>query len=270
MEYTITLNKQFNSYEVAFLGKPDQETRNNLKHLKYRWNPKKCIWYGFSTEDELVAALSGGTTEENKIKPIETGGSFSEGYSGHAWDGIYAHTDFRLQDINKYLKQLCRKNYGIDIRTKYQSYSGGESTYIYIMLDENSFISTEELLNKYNSQCGPNSIHEFVNIHAFSDMNAYTSDAWIDRFNKSSEEERIEIIKNWYETKFKCSGRKTMTNYYYTELEFLKPNYKEAYKAINNTLNSFKHSDNDGMTDYFDTNFYHFIYLVFPNNNTNE
>lgn len=60
--YEIRANEQYQSNEIYFNGKPDEDTRNALKGLGMRWNHKKLCWYGFKSADEINAAL-GGTVE---------------------------------------------------------------------------------------------------------------------------------------------------------------------------------------------------------------
>lgn len=69
MSYSITINHQFNSLEISFTEKPSEAIRNILKGFKFRWNPKKSIWYGFADQKELEEALSGNSEE---IKPEKT------------------------------------------------------------------------------------------------------------------------------------------------------------------------------------------------------
>ena len=59
MTYEITLNQQFNSYEIKFDGKPADAIREALKALKFRWNPKKGVWYGFGEAEEVKKACDG-------------------------------------------------------------------------------------------------------------------------------------------------------------------------------------------------------------------
>lgn len=41
MMYEIKPNDQFKSLEIYFTEKPEAATRDALKALKFRWNPKK-------------------------------------------------------------------------------------------------------------------------------------------------------------------------------------------------------------------------------------
>lgn len=59
MAYTIYKNNEFNSIEIKFDGKPDERTRNILKANKFRWHHLKGVWYGYSEEQLIRAALEG-------------------------------------------------------------------------------------------------------------------------------------------------------------------------------------------------------------------
>lgn len=59
MSYSIAINNQFNSLEVSFTEKPTEAIREALKSLKFRWNPKKSVWYGFTEKETLEKVLSG-------------------------------------------------------------------------------------------------------------------------------------------------------------------------------------------------------------------
>lgn len=63
MEYAINKNVNFNSLEITFAGKPDEQTRNALKANGYRWHGVRRIWYGYTDEQTIRAALDGVTIE---------------------------------------------------------------------------------------------------------------------------------------------------------------------------------------------------------------
>lgn len=69
--YTITTNNKFNSLEVSFTGKPDENTRTALKALGFRWNPKKSVWYGFAELEALENAITGATVEKSAVKNVK-------------------------------------------------------------------------------------------------------------------------------------------------------------------------------------------------------
>lgn len=72
MSYSITINHQFNSLEISFTEKPSEAIRNILKGFKFRWNPKKSIWYGFADQKELEEALNGNKEENKQEKKAKT------------------------------------------------------------------------------------------------------------------------------------------------------------------------------------------------------
>lgn len=67
--YTITKNAKFNSLEINFDEKPNEKIREALKALKFRWNGKKGVWYGFSERPELEKVLNGEQAAEPAAEP---------------------------------------------------------------------------------------------------------------------------------------------------------------------------------------------------------
>lgn len=62
MEYAINKNNDFNSLEITFADKPDEQTRDALKANGYRWHGVRRLWYGYTDEQTIRAALDGVTT----------------------------------------------------------------------------------------------------------------------------------------------------------------------------------------------------------------
>lgn len=71
MNYTINKNETYNSYEVTFEKKPSAEVRTGLKDLRMRWNPKKQVWYGFATYEEIKGAIETPKTEKKTKTKVE-------------------------------------------------------------------------------------------------------------------------------------------------------------------------------------------------------
>lgn len=68
MTYTIIKNAQFNSLEIKFDGKPSEAVRNALKALRFRWHSVKKVWYGYSDENTVKAAIDGEKAEPKSNK----------------------------------------------------------------------------------------------------------------------------------------------------------------------------------------------------------
>lgn len=82
--YTIRDNTDFNSLEISFTGIPDQQTRNKLKGLGFRWNPKKSVWYGYANRETLENELENINTENVAGKP----GELTEAQTGNITEKI--------------------------------------------------------------------------------------------------------------------------------------------------------------------------------------
>lgn len=67
--YEIRENTHFHSVEVVFDSKPGAEVREALKVLKFRWNGKRGLWYGFASVEETRAAIEGKTQAEEQKTP---------------------------------------------------------------------------------------------------------------------------------------------------------------------------------------------------------
>lgn len=63
MNYTISKNEHFNSFEIFFDEIPEKATRDNLKALGFRWHAVKKCWYGYKDEETIKAAI-----DRNEIK----------------------------------------------------------------------------------------------------------------------------------------------------------------------------------------------------------
>lgn len=67
MKYELKRNADYNSIEISFDAKPTAEIIQGLKALKYRWHSAKKVWYGYTTENEVLAVLEGKQTQSKAI-----------------------------------------------------------------------------------------------------------------------------------------------------------------------------------------------------------
>lgn len=66
---TITRNENFNSFEIMFDGKPDQQTRDLLKANGYRWHGVRRLWYGYK---DIAEQLNDTTTAPEQPTTAKT------------------------------------------------------------------------------------------------------------------------------------------------------------------------------------------------------
>lgn len=71
--YTVSENETYHSVEVKFDEKPSEEIRNILKANKFRWNGKRRVWYGKTSQDTITDALENAyKSAENAVVETET------------------------------------------------------------------------------------------------------------------------------------------------------------------------------------------------------
>lgn len=115
MDYTITRNPDFNSLEISFCGKPPAAVREALKSLKFRWNGKKKVWYGFADESAVRRTIDGAETEEPAAdeKPVKKADKPSESenqYGVKVGDLFYMDWGYDQTNIDFFqVSALCGK-----------------------------------------------------------------------------------------------------------------------------------------------------------------
>ena len=254
--YTINTNHQFNSLEITFNDKPSEKIREKLKALKFRWNPKKSVWYGFAKKEEVEQAIDSDIKIAlDDLEFCKVGGEISEGYMGAIkWIGANFSTKIELPKLNRELKKYIKLKYNMDVLTKYSSYSGGQSDNLTLIVDDKDLLDADELIEKYKS-CSDSTFNNNINSSAFSDDGYYTFsyNEWFDNYKKFTYEERYEKIKEWYNTR---KNNKSINNEIY-----LKDHAKKCFKEIKEIMNSYNYDNSNSMVDYFNRYFYDFYYI---------
>lgn len=115
MEYAINKNNNFNSLEITFAGKPDEQTRDALKANGYRWHGVRRLWYGYTDEQTIRAALDGVTTTntDEQTTNAKTPAKAAKNRLPSLWDrcdisGIKQHNKNALPPV-KDVAALLRK-----------------------------------------------------------------------------------------------------------------------------------------------------------------
>lgn len=151
MTYTINTNEKYNSLEISFSEKPNTQTRNILKSLKFRWNPTKGIWYGYSTSEVLQEALN---MEEQAPKKqlakeeVKTEVTYTDGYMGAIeMTGCNYSLSNDVADINKLVKKEIKRAFPMfKTKTSLKRYSGGRSISFTLFVDSSYLKSDDELI----------------------------------------------------------------------------------------------------------------------------
>ena len=100
MNYTITNNEQFNSLEIMFDGKPSEEIRTALKALKFRWHGVKKVWYGYSTEEAVKAAIEGKASTEKATPAVKAADEKKNKYGIKLGDLFYSSWGYEQTNVD--------------------------------------------------------------------------------------------------------------------------------------------------------------------------
>ena len=245
--YRIEKNAQYNSNEIYFDSKPAAEVLTALRGLKMRWNPKKGCWYGFTAQNDILAAIG---EHDNEL-----GGTISGGYLGATrWDGNksgkYLHGAEMSKAIREELKAQGIKGVSVSCKT----YTGGQRITVKVKA-AGDFIGRDEYINDYAA-----------GKYGLSAAWFYTEDGGsVHRdklFSLSNEEQRRIIRSAAREYDSAVSGRTDINHYRIDDNKI----YTEAFRAklhrINAVLDTFHYDDSNSIVDYFDTNFYYNLQTV--------
>ena len=100
--YTTNINNTYNSIELQFDCLPTIAEREALKGLKFRWNPRKAIWYGFATIEEVQKALAGEATPAKAEKKPSKKPAKVNKYGVKVGDLFVASWGYEQTNLNYY------------------------------------------------------------------------------------------------------------------------------------------------------------------------
>lgn len=243
--YEIRENSQFASREVYFTGKPAEETREALKALKMRWNPKRLCWYGYATESALIAAIQGAEAEAGDGATVSTDGYMGGGavYGSKSSQHLYG-ADLAAA-IRADLKAAGIK--GVTVRSK--TYSGGQS------LTLTATIERQDIREDYAlTACDV----EREMMHGFRCMFDGTERIYDTAFCRMTREEQdaaAERISAYERGKY---AQDQQINHYHIDKY---AEFSEAFTAklqkVLAIVRAYHYDASNSMVDYFDTNFYY-------------
>ena len=239
--YKIINNEQFNSKEIYFEGIPEKATREALKALKFRWNPKKACWYGFASDEEITTAF-GAVLTIPAFKVTEKN-TLYEGWEGgncHKW-----HTD---EELKKFILADLKK---CGIKATMRFSRGGYTTAFTLTVT----IKPEHIkgFEEWKKDFIPN----------YNGWNFYTDEAGkID----SIMGDRLydcdpELLENITRTQYKIEVEHLTASgtYHKNNEEILTDEGNMILKAVSEILDSYNHNNSNSQIDYFDVSFYEHI-----------
>lgn len=245
MKYEIKINDQYQSKEIYFEGIPTKETRDNLKALKFRWNPKKSCWYGYAEEDELKKAI----TEVVKLAPIEKTeiGTIYEGWRGtksREW-----HSD---QELKGLLMEDLKKA-GIKASIRFNRAGWLTSLTMTITVKADMIKSFEEYKKDFQVESG------WYNYKDASATNGYSCIHAEKFWNMDSNaQETKDLFENIARTAYDEAVERLHTNdhYGFNPVKVLTDEGNALFEMAREIVSQYNHDNSDTMTDYFDRGIY--------------
>ena len=239
-KYKIVKNEAYGSHEIYFEGIPEKETREALKALKFRWNPKKTCWYGFAEPEEIAKACDNVLVipayEKTEV------GTIYEGWKGgnnNKWTTDEELKKFILADLKK-----C----GIKATMRFQR--GGYTTAFTVTIT----IKPEHIKDF-------NTWKEEGHRIAWSSWNYYTDEAGKVQAiygDKLINCEDAELLENIAHTEYKMAVEHlTASGTYHNSKESILTDEGNAIlHAVTEIIDSYNHDNSNGQIDYFDVSFY--------------
>lgn len=254
MMYEIKPNDQFKSLEIYFSEKPEAATRDALKALKFRWNPKKSCWYGFAdlaTLSETLESVTGKKPEENAVVIPEA--SFVDGgglYDG--WEGGNHCNWNTTKELKEQLKAAFKKC-GLKVTIRE---GGGTFT---TSLSFTWTISKSKDIDTFENFCAKykynhNAYNSWI---YYKDDDGNTKEIFYDELykiqcNAPEDAEKImnghKLYEYEHQIKYGAGNR--------GELEALTENGEKRRQLLFRIVSSFNRDCSNSMIDYFDRSFY--------------
>lgn len=186
----------------------------------------------------------------NEVISKNEQGCFYEGYMGAVgWKGKKSQLYLWGSDLSKAIRAELKEHKIKGVYVSCKTYSGGQSLYMTIMANESDYVTREEFLSNYDINY---SGVELVYGDSYSDK--------IDKdeyYNLSREEQKIIQYrhKNYLYDYYKNQERLSIDSLYGLELLFTKE-FLSKIEKIKLIVSEYNHSENNGMVDYFDNNFF--------------
>lgn len=250
--YTITENKTFGSYEVAFDSKPQIAVIAAMKALKMRWNPKRSIWYGFQDEKTIIDAIMSAQPESVPTQ-IAT-----DGYLGAtAVAGVKSNRYLSGADLSAAIRADVKAAgiKGVSIRCK--TYTGGQHITATFKASADELISEAEYVANYRPTFEQTWIYldtsDYVHVEDYFKT-------WNEQACSHDETDIPEIQQRAgryaYRTATKA-GSHGINHYHVDKYTEYTPAFLAKINAVNEIIKNYNYDDSNSMVDYFDTNFYY-------------
>ncbi len=258
--YEIRENKQFNSREVYFDGKPSRATLDAMKALKMRWNHVKACWYGYAQECDLINAIITNDRDGEDITGEKTEGAtvYTDGYlGGGAVYGSKSDKHLYGADLSKAIREDIKAAgiKGASVRCK--TYSGGQSITVTLSLPQSAYVTKQQFAVDYRIPASASWIY-------YEDEDGKSQTMHIEKYysreTSAEEQEKIRISAAASEYHREAESENDLNVYHLDKYKVYTAETMEIIKKVNSIISAYRYDESNSMVDYFDTNFYYDIH----------
>lgn len=183
---------------------------------------------------------------------IKTGGTTFEGYmGGYGWSGINYNGYMSYAEINKIVKKEFKNKYPqAKVSCRGSSFSGGQECIGTLYIKESDIKTLEQFRQEIN---------KYYDEKHYCFQVAHYLGWWDCDIYNTPYDQQVEILYNKMVNLYK--GSHNLRNINEVDEMLLSKEVLEQHKYLNALYDSFNYCDNNSMVDYFDNNFYKFIYI---------
>lgn len=250
----IIINEKYQSKEIYFDGKPDENIRAALKSHGFRWNPKKLCWYGFASDTDLLEILGTAATDDALVIPDS---SFVDGYGLYdGWQGGKNRTWSSDKELKTFLADDFKKA-GIKATIRFNKAGYLTSITCTMTVKESEIIPFEDW--KKDKTIGD--IYHLNNWVNYTDESGNIQSIWGEKvFGMNREEpETMALYDNILETYYNIELRDFRKMYTVNRIDentILAPEAVKRYKLMCEIVSSYNRDCSNSMIDYFDRDIY--------------
>lgn len=247
--YTINENKTFGSLEISFDGKPSEKVREALKSIKFRWNPKKSIWYGYAKEHDVINTIINADSEAiANESAVITDGYLGGGAIYGNKSNLCLYGADRAKAFREEFKRAGIKN--ISVRTSKSTYI--DSYNITFKLPRSAYVSVAEFVTDYKINWGK--------AWTYYKDGEKTKEIYTHDIPTLSPEEQERVRQGAAVYEYTSETKEIDINHYHLEShKVFTSQTLEVIKKIKNIVEAYRYDESSSMVDYFDTNFYYSI-----------
>lgn len=188
----------------------------------------------------------------------EAGGKTFDGYMGAVgWEGQNYDPHMDIKDIAKIIRTQFRKKFpGYKINARISRYSGGQSMRVAVLIPKSDLMPKDQFVAEA-TQNPWRFVKSSWGWIGYPNPDGSEGSERPDILGDISKEERAEYFSRYYDHEIERNTNDADIHVGSQPIPLLKD---DALKYVKGLVDSFNYDDSNSQVDYFDVNFYGFIY----------